>query len=136
MVSVRLFLAVTMTVGALALVEPAASDTYTVIMQGNVVMVDGSPPPKTAGIERVCSDVQGSAPGPITDKKGHYLWRQDLDPMLTRVCYLQATMAGFASTRIDISNMSLSTFGGGSNEKTMPDLVLSPRDSGDAESGL
>ncbi len=133
MVSVRLCLAVTMTVGALALVKPAASDTYTLIMQGNVVMVDGSPPPKTAGIERVCSDVQGSAPGPITDKKGHYLWRQDFDPMLTRVCYLQATLAGFTSTRIDISNVSLSTFGGGSNEKTMPDLVLSPRDSGDAQ---
>lgn len=132
MVSVRLFLAVTMTVGALALVEPAASNTYSVIMQGNVVMVDGSPPPKTAGIERVCSDTQGSAPGPITDKKGHYLWRQDLDPMLTRVCYLQATLAGFLSTHIDISNMNLSTFTGGSNEKTMPDLVLSPRDSGDA----
>ena len=106
MVSVRLFLAVTMTVGALALVEPAVSDTYTVIMQGNVVMLDGSPPPKTVGIERVCSDVQGSAPGPITDKKGHYLWRQDFDPMLTRVCYLQATLAGFVSTHIDISNMS------------------------------
>jgi Flp pilus assembly protein TadD len=133
MASVRVFLAVTMTVGALALVEPAAPDTYTVIMQGNVVMVDGSPPPKTAGIERVCSDVQGSAPGPITDKKGHYLWRQDLDPMLTRVCYLQATLAGFVSTRIDISNVSLSTFTGGSNEKIMPDLVLSPRDSGDAD---
>ena len=133
MVSVRLFLAVTMTAGALALVEPAAPDNYTVIMQGNVVMVDGSPPPKTAGIERVCSDVQGSAPGPITDKKGHYLWRQDLDPMLTRVCYLQATLAGFVSTHIDISSMSLSTFGGSANEKTMPDLVLSPRDSGDAE---
>ena len=132
MVSVRLFLAVTMTVGALALVEPAASETYAVIMQGNVVMVDGSPPPKTAGIERSCSDVQGSAPGPITDKKGHYLWRQDLDPMLTRVCYLQATLTGFVSTRIDISNMSLSTFVGSSNEKTMPDLVLSPRDSGDS----
>jgi cytochrome c-type biogenesis protein CcmH/NrfG len=132
MVSVRLVLAVTITAGALALVEPAASDTFTVIMQGNVVMVDGSPPPKTAGIERVCSDVQGSAPGPITNKKGHYLWRQDLDPMLTRVCYLQATLAGFVSTHIDISNMSISTFGGNSNEKTMPDLVLSPRDSGDA----
>lgn len=133
MVSVRLFLAVTMTAGALAVVEPAMADTYTVIMQGNVVMVDGSPPPKTAGIERVCSDSQGSAPGPITDKKGHYLWRQDLDPMLTRVCYLQATLAGFISTRIDISNMSLSSFTGSSNEKTLPDLVLSPRDSGDAE---
>ncbi len=132
MTSLRLFFAVTITAGTLALVEPAASDTYTVIMQGNVVMVDGSPPPKTAGIERVCSDTQGSAPGPITDKKGHYLWRQDLDPMLTRVCYLQATLAGFSSTRIDISNMSLSTFAGGANEKTMPDLVLSPRDSGDA----
>jgi hypothetical protein len=133
MVSVRLFLAVAIAAGALALVQPAAADTYTVIMQGNVVMVDGSPPPKTAGIERICSDTQGSAPGPITDKKGHYLWRQDLDPMLTRVCYLQATLAGFTSTRIDISNMSLSNFTGGANEKTMPDLVLSPRDSGDAE---
>jgi len=132
MVSVRLFLAVTMTVGTLALVEPASPDTYTVIMQGNVVKVDGSPPPKATGIERVCSDSQGSGPGPITDKKGHYLWRQDLDPMLTRVCYLQATLAGFTSTRIDISNVSLSTFAGGSNEKTMPDLILSPRDSGDA----
>ena len=132
MVSVRLFLAIAITAGALALIEPAAADTYTVIMQGNVVMVDGSPPPKTAGIERICSDSQGSGPGPITDKKGHYLWRQDLDPMLTRVCYLQATLAGFSSTRVDISNMSLSTFVGSSNEKTMPDLVLSPRDSGDA----
>jgi lipopolysaccharide biosynthesis regulator YciM len=132
MVSVRLFLAVTVTAGALALVEPTVADTYTVIMQGNVVMVDGSPPPKTAGIERVCSDSQGSAPGPIADKKGHYLWRQDLDPMLTRVCYIQATLAGFTSTRIDISNVSLSTFTGTSNLKTLPDLVLSPRDSGDA----
>lgn len=132
MVSIRLFLAVAITAGALALVEPAAANPVTVILQGNVVMIDGSPPPKTAGIERVCSDMQGSAPGPITDKKGHYLWRQDLDPMLTRVCYLQATLAGFSSTRIDISNMSLSTFTGGSNEKTLPDLVLSPRDSGDA----
>jgi Tetratricopeptide repeat len=131
--SVHQFLAVALAASALALVPPAAADTYTVIMQGNVVMVDGSPPPKTAGIERVCSDLQGSAPGPITDKKGHYLWRQDLDPMLTRVCYIQATLAGFISTRIDISNVSLSTFVGSSNEKTMPDLVLSPRDSGDAQ---
>ncbi len=132
MVSVRLVLALTITAGALVLVESTVADTYTVIMQGNVVMVDGSPPPKTVGIERVCSDIQGSAPGPITDKKGHYLWRQDLNPMLTRVCYLQATLAGFTSTRIDISNVSLSTFTGTSNEKTLPDLVLSPRDSGDA----
>ncbi|HEX5226137.1 MAG TPA: tetratricopeptide repeat protein [Bryobacteraceae bacterium] len=132
MLSVRLFLAVTIIASALALAVPAAAETYSVIMQGNVVMLDGSPPPKTAGIERVCSDTQGSAPGPITDKKGHYLWRQDLDPMLTRVCYLQATLPGFLSTHIDISSLSLSTFTGSSNEKTMPDLVLSPRDSGDA----
>ena len=132
MLPIRLFLALAITAVALTLVQSTFADTYTVIMQGNVVMLDGSPPPKTAGIERVCSDTQGSAPGPITDKKGHYLWRQDLDPMLTRVCYLHATLAGFVSTRIDISNMSLSTFAGGANEKIMPDLVLSPRDSGDA----
>ena len=114
------------------LINPAAADNVTVIMQGNVVMPDGSPPPKTVGIERVCSDLQGSAPGPITDKKGHYLWTQQLDPMLTRVCYLRATLPGFISTQIDIANMNLATFAGGSNEKTMPDLMLSPRDSGDA----
>jgi predicted Zn-dependent protease len=116
----------------LLLVNPAAADNVTLIMQGNVVMPDGSPPPKSVGTERVCSDLQGSAPGPITDKKGHYLWTQQVDPFLTRVCYLQATLAGFVSSRIDISNMSLGKTTGGSNEMTMPDLVLSPRDSGDA----
>jgi Flp pilus assembly protein TadD len=117
------------------LINPAAADTVTVIMQGNVVMPDGSPPPKTVGIERSCTDLQGSAPGPITDKKGHYLWTQVVDPLTwTRVCYLQARLPGFVSSRIDISNMSLATTAGGSNEKTMPDLVLSPHDSGDAGS--
>ncbi len=120
--------------GALTLIQVASADTTTIIMQGKVVMSDGSPPPKSVGIERICSDEQGSAPGPITDKNGHYLWRQELDPMLTRVCFMRATLAGFTSTRIDISNMSIATFAGGTNEKTMPDLVLSPRDSGEANS--
>lgn len=133
MVSTRVLWNLCLSAGLfLLLVNSAAADNVTVIMQGNVVMPDGSPPPKTAGIERACSDVQGSAPGPITDKKGHYLWTMLVDPFQTRVCYLQATLSGFVSSRIDISNMSLTKTTGGSNEMTMPDLVLSPHDSGDA----
>ncbi len=111
--------------------QPAWADTTTVIMQGNVVMPDGSPPPKTVGLEKVCSDYQGSAPGPIADKKGHYLWRQELDFTNTRVCFMRANLPGFTSTRIDISNMDLSNFAGGTKEMNMPDLVLSPRDNGE-----
>jgi tetratricopeptide (TPR) repeat protein len=69
-------------------------------------MPDGSPPPFSVGIERVCSDVQGSAPGPITDKKGEYLWRMDVDPLRTRACFIRATHAGYVSSTIDISGLN------------------------------
>ena len=100
---------------------PAAADTYQVILRGKVVMQDGSPPPGTAGIQRICSDAQGSAPGPITNKKGEYLWRMDADNMLTRVCRLEATLTGYVSTAIDISDLS----GYISTTKDLPPLVLS-----------
>ena len=53
--------------------KPAA--VYSIILKGTVVMPDGSPLAFTAGIERICSDNAGSAPGPTTNKKGEYLWR-------------------------------------------------------------
>ena len=106
---------------AMALVSmPAAADTYQLILQGKVTMADGSPPPKTASVERICSDIQGSAPGPITNKKGEYLWRMEVDPMLTRACTLRAHLAGYTSTAIDIS--ALNSY---SNQK-LPPLVLTP----------
>jgi len=90
------------------------------ILKGKVMMKDGSPPPGIAGIQRECSDIQGSAPGPLTDKKGNFLWRMDVDNMLTRVCTLHAAIAGYDSTTIDISNLSAMV----NNIKELPPMIL------------
>jgi Tfp pilus assembly protein PilF len=90
----------------LSYVPPAAANTYQVIVTGKVVMEDGSPPPFTVGIERVCSDLQGSAPGPITNKKGEYLWRLEIDAFNTRACQIRATHPGYSSTSEDISGIN------------------------------
>ena len=133
MVSASLFRGLCLATGLCSFLSVATADSYNIIMEGDVVMSDGSAPPKSVGLERVCSDVQGSAPGPITDKKGHFVWTQQLDPMLSRVCYLRANMAGFTSSRIDIANLNLADFQ--SNTKMhLPNLVLSPHDSGEAKS--
>jgi Flp pilus assembly protein TadD len=101
-------------------IQPAASEVYPLIIRGKVTMPDGSPPPFTAGIERICSDSQGSAPGPTTDKKGEYLWRIDVDPLRTRSCFLRATHPGYVSTTIDISALDGST----TTQTTLGPLVL------------
>src|SRR5262249_45186801 len=77
----------------------AQGDVYPVIIRGKVTMKDGAPPPKQVGIQRICSDRQGDAPGPLTSKNGDYLWRRDVDPMRTRRCWLVAQLEGFVSTR-------------------------------------
>jgi tetratricopeptide (TPR) repeat protein len=86
-------------------------------------MPDGSAPPFTAGIERICSDSQGSAPGPITDKKGEYTWRMDVDPLRSRACFIRATHPGYVSTTIDISALNGYT----NTVTTLDTLVLSGR---------
>jgi tetratricopeptide (TPR) repeat protein len=104
---------------------PAGSllaDTYQVIVKGKVTMEDGSPPPFTVGIEQVCSDVQGSAPGPIANKKGEFLWRMEFDPFRTRSCYIQATYPGYISTRQDISGINTTSH---DPTFTLPPLILS-----------
>jgi hypothetical protein len=108
-------------VGLVCLLQPITADTYQLILRGKVVLQDGAPPPKSVGIERVCTDVQGSAPGPVTDKKGEYLWRMEVDPMLTRVCKIRATLNGYQSTEIDISAFNSYT------NPNLPPLVLTPR---------
>jgi hypothetical protein len=55
--------------------QTTITDTYAIIVTGAVTMEDGSPPPFIVGIERVCSDPHGDAPGPITNKKGEWVWR-------------------------------------------------------------
>jgi Flp pilus assembly protein TadD len=107
----------------LSSVQPVTAEVYPLIIKGKVTMPDGSPPPFTVGIERVCSDAQGSAPGPITDKKGEYLWRMDVDPMRTRSCVIHATHAGYTSSSIDISALN----GYNNTTTTLDTIVLSGR---------
>ena len=104
-------------------IQPAAAETYPLIIKGKVTMPDGSAPPFTAGIERICSDSQGSAPGPITDKKGEYMWRMDVDPLRSRSCIIRATHPGYLSTSIDISALNGYT----STVTTLDTLVLTGR---------
>jgi len=92
-------------VSLISFIQPAAGENYPLIIRGKVTMSDGSPPPFRAGIERVCSDLAGSKPGPLTDKNGEYLWRMDVDPMRTRSCLIRATHAGYVSSWIDISGL-------------------------------
>jgi tetratricopeptide (TPR) repeat protein len=86
--------------------EPAAAENYPLIIRGKVVMTDGTPPPIRVAVERYCSDGFGSAPGPLTDKNGEYLWRMNVDPMRSRACVIRATHAGYTSSSIDISALN------------------------------
>ena len=92
MVSTRLFAGICLIASVAVSVQTAAADTYKVILRGTVMMQDGSPPPKSVGIQRICSDSYGDAPGPITDKKGKFIWQMDVDNLQTRVCRLEATL--------------------------------------------
>jgi Flp pilus assembly protein TadD len=105
MFSKRMFLGVCLAAAFLGFAGPLAADTYPVILHGKVVMQDGSPPPVIMGIERVCSDVNGSRPGTLTDKKGEYIWRMEIDPLETRDCKIRATHAGYSSTQVEVSGI-------------------------------
>ena len=120
MISARLFTGLGIVAWIAAIVQPAAATVYPVILRGKVVMADGSPPPTTVGIQRLCSDVYGDAPGPITNKKGEFIWRMDFDPMLTRVCRLEAQLKGYVSSAVDISDIN----GYLSTDKVIPPIVL------------
>lgn len=107
----------------LSSVQPVAAEVYPLIIKGKVTMADGSPPPFTVGIERVCSDFQGSAPGPLANKQGEYLWRMDVDPLRTRACFIRATHTGYISTTVDISGLNGYT----NTTATLETLILSSK---------
>jgi hypothetical protein len=129
MTFLRAFLATTLAASAIFLTQPAAANTTSIIMKGTITMIDGSVPPKGVGLQRLCSD-GGSAPGPLADKQGNFLWRQELDPMVQRACWIEATMDGFSSTRFEIGSIPLSVYTG-AGVFTLPTLVLAPKDSGE-----
>jgi Flp pilus assembly protein TadD len=99
----------------------ARADTYPVILMGTVTMEDGSPPPFIVSIERVCSDFQSDTPGPLTNKKGEWIWRLEIDAFATRYCVFRASHAGYTSSTIDASNLNLASH---DTKLTVPPLVL------------
>jgi len=96
-------------IGAVCLlsVERASADTYPVILQGKVTLEDGTPPPFTVSIERTCTDSISGTPGPLTNKKGEWIWRIEIDAFASRACVFRATHPGYTSTSIDASNLNL-----------------------------
>jgi tetratricopeptide (TPR) repeat protein len=88
-------------------VRVATADTYPVIVMGTVTMEDGSPPPFSVAIERVCTPAFGDAPGTVTNKKGEWIWRMEVDAFAARSCVFRASHTGYVSTTIDASNLNL-----------------------------
>jgi tetratricopeptide (TPR) repeat protein len=82
------------------------NNTINVILRGVVVMDDGTPLTKSVGIQKLCTDGQGSAPGPITNKDGTFIWRMDLAFLATKRCFLESTAAGFVSSQVEISTIN------------------------------
>jgi Tfp pilus assembly protein PilF len=99
------------------------ADTYPIIIIGHVKMLDGSPPPFTVSIQRECSDQFGDAPGPLTDKKGQWVWRVDIDIYAQRSCFFLAHHDGYTSTRIDASNININYL---DTTVHVPDIMISP----------
>jgi Tetratricopeptide repeat len=87
------------------LIHPAIADIYPVILHGKVVMGDGSPPPVVVSVERICSDLVGSMPGVLTNKKGEFIWRMNIDPLETRNCIIRASHAGYTSSEVEVSGI-------------------------------
>lgn len=93
----------------LAVSAPVFADSTPVIFRGRVTMADGSAPGKSVGTQRNCTDGFGNAPGPLTDKDGKFTWRMDVNFMGARRCFILATLNGFESTQVEISNVNPST---------------------------
>ncbi|MEP7352240.1 MAG: tetratricopeptide repeat protein [Acidobacteriota bacterium] len=77
-----------------------------IILSGKVLMKDGTPPTKTVSIEKTCSDSLTGTPGPLTNKKGEYVWRMMIDVLDTQQCRLQVNSADYTSTQVNISGLN------------------------------
>lgn len=98
---------------------PAPSQNLNIVARGKVLMEDGSAPGKSVGIQRLCTDSQNGTPGPLTNKEGDYTWRLNLDFMATRRCFIEATLNGYTSSQVEISNINATT-----PNVDLPDIVL------------
>jgi Tfp pilus assembly protein PilF len=105
MISKSVFFGVCLTIAFLASTGPANADVYKIILHGKVVMPDGSAPPVIVAIERICSDSAGSAPGPVTNEKGEFIWQMEIDPLESRDCRVRASHTGYTSTSVEVSGL-------------------------------
>jgi len=120
MIRTRMFPAASLTVVLLGLGQLASADSYSIVLKGKVVTEDGSPPPVEVAILRQCSDIQGSAPGPLANKKtGEYIWRMDIDYSACRECYIYAEHKGWTSTRIEVQSLDINK-----PVQELPNLVI------------
>jgi Tfp pilus assembly protein PilF len=117
----RAFPFICMVVALCCPVRKAMADTYPVILMGKVTLDDGSTPPFTVSIERICSDQAGDKPGPLTNKKGEWVWRLEIDAFASRSCIFRASHAGYTSSTVDGSNLNLTSH---DTTLTLPTLVL------------
>ena len=117
--SCRVMLGLCAAAAFLAFGATLSADTYSIILHGKVTMPDGAPPPISVGIERICSNSYGSAPGPVTNKKGEYIWRMDIDPLEERDCRLRATHTGYVSTQVEVSGVDTTQ-----TALTLPTIII------------
>ena len=120
--TMRLFLYTGLVAAAVGWVKPAEANTYPVIVKGTVVMEDGTPPPFSVAIEKYCSNINGSAPGPITNKKGEWIWRLEIDAFATQACVFRASHAGYTSTALDASGLNTTSH---DTTISLPPLIIS-----------
>jgi len=122
MIQRPLLTAVCLAAAVCGTVQSSKADVYPVIVIGKVTMPDGSPPPVIMSIERICTgDNMGTAPGPLTNKKGEWVWRVEIDLYVQRSCVFHAHHDGYTSTSIDASNLNENYL-----DKTVhvPDLIV------------
>jgi Ca-activated chloride channel family protein len=91
----------------------------TVYVKGKVVMEDGSAPPKSAHVERVCSDSDAPYNIAFTDKNGQFLWKRETDfTGDSRRCLLRAVLGKYKSVEYDLPPMDAFS------DPNLPPMVL------------
>jgi len=95
-----------------------------VIVQGKVVMEDGSVPPKQVPLWKQCSDFRDPYFAVTTDKNGKYTWSLVVDTVSSRTCSIHGVLDGYQSTSVDITDITAFS------DPNLPVITLSPKGSG------
>ncbi len=93
----------------------------TIYVRGKVVMEDGSPPGKSVGIWRQCSDYPYPDLVSTADKNGAYTWSMPVDTVSSRTCTLHAVLDAYESSNLDITEIN--SF----SDPNLAALVLAPK---------